>query len=147
MSREELMMRAKKRAGMSDKFIELLGIRIVDIDEGYCRGEMPIESKHLNPLGTVHGGCLYTIADTIGGFAASSLGMPGPTLSGNMYFLKPTIGVKQLTCEAHVIKNGKRVRVSDVAIYGDNGEEIARALFEYMDVQKNIVKDLADEKE
>ena len=56
-----------------------------------------MDDRHLNPLGTVHGGCLYTLADTVAGFAAASCGFEGPTLSGNMYFLRPTMGVKKLT--------------------------------------------------
>lgn len=139
MDRKELLKRAKERTEKNDKFIDLLGIKIVDIDEGYCRGEMVIESKHLNPMGTVHGGCLYALADTIGGFASSTLGMANPTLSGNMYFLRPTLGVNKLICESRVIKNGKRIRVSEVTIYGDNGEEIARCLLEYMDPQRNLL--------
>lgn len=142
MDKKELMMRAKERAESNDKFIELLGVKIVEVDDGYCKGEMVIESKHLNPLGTVHGGCLYTLADTVGGFAAATLGMSGPTLSGNMYFLRPTMGLKRLVCEGRVIKNGKRIRVADTIVYGDNGEEIARCMLEYMDVQKNLVKDI-----
>lgn len=55
--------------GRNDKFIELMGIRIVEVDEGYCKGELEVTDQHMNPLGTVHGGCLYTLADTVAGFA------------------------------------------------------------------------------
>ena len=115
--------------GRNDKFIELMGIRIVEVDEGYCKGELEVTDQHMNPLGTVHGGCLYTLADTVAGFAAASCGFEGPTLSGNMYFLRPTI----------VVKNGKRIRVVEATIYGDNGQEISRSLLEYMDMQREMV--------
>ena len=58
--REKLM----GEIGRNDKFIELIGIRIVELDEGYCKGELEVTDQHMNPLGTVHGGCLYTLADT-----------------------------------------------------------------------------------
>ena len=45
----------------SDKFIELIGIKIIEADEGYCKAELEVDDRHLNPLGTVHGGCLYTL--------------------------------------------------------------------------------------
>ena len=130
--------------GRNDKFIELMGIRIVAADEGYCKGELEVTEQHLNPLGTVHGGCLYTLADTVAGFAAASCGFEGPTLSGNMYFLRPTMGVKKLTCEGRVVKNGKRIRVVEATIYGDNGQEISRSLLEYMDMQREMVVKKAD---
>ena len=113
---EKLMGEIKRR----DKFIELIGIKIIEADEGYCKAELKVDDRHLNPLGTVHGGCLYT-------------------LSGNMYFLRPTMGVKKLTCESRVVKNGKRIRVVEATIYGDNGQEIARSLLEYMDMQREMV--------
>ena len=59
--REKLM----GEIGRNDKFIELIGIRIVELDEGYCKGELEVTDQHMNPLGTVHGGCLYTLADTV----------------------------------------------------------------------------------
>ncbi|MGN0203224.1 MAG: PaaI family thioesterase [Coprococcus sp.] len=138
---EEVMKRYRQVAEKKDKFIRNIGIEITDGDFGYCRGEMKVEEHHKNPLGTVHGGCLYTLADTLGGFAAATYGFGGPTLSGNMYFMRPTLGVEKLICEARVIKNGKRIRVVEAIIYGDKGEEIARCMLEYMDLQKNIIKD------
>jgi acyl-coenzyme A thioesterase PaaI-like protein len=49
------------------------------------------------------------------------------------------MGMKKLTCEARVIKNGKRIRVVEVNVYGDHGEEVARCILEYMDTQKNLL--------
>lgn len=139
--KEVVLERIRRETKGKDKFVEMIGMEITDADLGYCKGELKVEDRHKNPLGTVHGGCLYTMADTVGGLAAASLGMGGPTLSGNMYFLRPALNVEKLVCEARVIKNGKRIRVVEVNIYGDNGEEIARTLFEYMDPQRNLVRD------
>ena len=131
-----------KKINENDPFGKSAGIEITDGSVGYCRGEITIDKRHMNPLGTVHGGCLYTLADTVSGFAAGSCGSTaGPTLSGNMYFLRPTMGVNKLICEARVIKNGKRIRVVEATIYGDNGAEIARSVMEYMDMQKNLIKE------
>ena len=88
---EKLMGEIKR----SDKFIELIGIKIIELNEAIARQNLKWTYRHLNPLGTVHGGCLYTLADTVAGFAAASCGFEGPTLSGNMYFLRPTMGVKK----------------------------------------------------
>ncbi len=139
MDKKEIIEKYRK-TNESDPFGNDAGIEITDGDIGYCKGEIVIEDRHMNPLGTVHGGCLYTLADTVSGFAAGSCGSGGPTMSGNMYFLRPTMGVSKLICEARVIKNGKRIRVVEATIYGDNGAEIARSIMEYMDLQKNLIK-------
>ena len=141
MDKKEIIERYIKVNEM-DTFGKDAGIEITDGDIGYCKGEITLDERHLNPLGTVHGGCLYTLADTMSGFAAGSYGSGGgPTMSGNMYFLRPTMGVKKLICEARVIKNGRRIRVVEATIYVDNGEEIARSVMEYMDLQKNLIKE------
>ena len=44
--REKLM----GEIGRNDKFIELIGIRIVELDEGYCKGELEVTDQHMNPL-------------------------------------------------------------------------------------------------
>jgi acyl-CoA thioesterase len=49
------------------------------------------------------------------------------------------MGVKKLTCESRVVKNGKRIRVVEATIYGDNGQEISRSLLEYMDMQREMI--------
>ncbi len=120
-------------------FVKLLGIEFTDADEGYCKGEMLMEPRYGNQMGTPHGGTLYALADTVAGMAAASCGLIGPTLSGNMYFLRPLADSKKLICEGRVIKNGKRIRVVEAYVYGDNGVEAARCTFEYMDVGRNLI--------
>ena len=44
-------------------FGRMIGIKTVEVREGYCRMEMEIMPELLNPIGSIHGGCLYTIAD------------------------------------------------------------------------------------
>ena len=88
---EKLMGEIKRR----DKFIELIGIKIIEADEGYCKAELKVDDRHLNPLGTVHGGCLYTLADTVAGFAAASCGFEGPTLFRQYVFSQTDNGCEE----------------------------------------------------
>lgn len=53
-----------------DIFAQHLGIKIVEAGEGQARGEMLAEEIHLNSLGIVHGGAIFSLADTT--FAAAS---------------------------------------------------------------------------
>ena len=59
-----------------------MGIQGTVIEEGYAETELVIEPKHLNLNHSVHGGCLYTLADNAGGACASSHGHRVSTLSG-----------------------------------------------------------------
>ncbi len=53
-----------------DIFAQHLGIKIVQAAEGQAQAEMLAEEKHLNSLGIVHGGAIFSLADTA--FAAAS---------------------------------------------------------------------------
>ena len=115
----------------NDIFGRLVGLEITEIGEGTCRAHMKIEEKHVNPFGTVHGGCLYTLADTAAGTAAASDMRYGPTLNGELYFTHSTAGAKELFCEAKMVKNGKTIKLVDVVITDDLGRQNARGTLQY----------------
>jgi len=54
-------------------FAELLGMRAKFIGDGRARFELAVEPKHLNPHGTLHGGVVYSLADSAMGAALFSL--------------------------------------------------------------------------
>ncbi len=112
-------------------FINEIGFDTTEIREGYARGEVTLAPKHGNPIGSIHGGVIFTIADTIGGAAATSRGRYVTTLSGNINYLRPAIGSKKLFAESSEVKIGKNVCVYDVMITDDTGREIARATMTY----------------
>ena len=115
-------------------FRGLTGLRVLSAGDGHCIVELEIEEKHLNPLGTVHGGCLYTLADEAGGIASATAGGVGPTISGDMYFMRSLVGAKHLRAEARLIKAGKRIRVAEVVITDEKGNEACKCVLQYMDL-------------
>jgi 1,4-dihydroxy-2-naphthoyl-CoA hydrolase len=44
----------------------LLGIRIVEWGEDYARATMPVDERHVQPAGILHGGASVVLAETIG---------------------------------------------------------------------------------
>ena len=75
----------------NNPFARHSGITITDMKNGYAKGEMEITEFHKNPIDSVHGGCLYTLADATGGAAAASHGKMLTTLNSSFEFLKPAI--------------------------------------------------------
>jgi acyl-CoA thioesterase len=100
---------------------------VVKVEEGYAEGMIEIEQKHLNPFGTVHGGLVFTLADTIGGLAAISRGGSCTTVSSDIIFLSPTLHSKKLIAKSTEIKRGKRMGTVTTVIADDRGENIATA--------------------
>lgn len=114
-----------------NEYAAFIGIRTTEMKEGYARGEMPVRKEYTNAIGSIHGGCLFSLADTIGGAAAASHGIRITTVSGDFHYLSPGIGVKKLYAEAEEIKNGKRVSVCDVAVTGEDGTLLAKGTFTF----------------
>ncbi|WP_198378273.1 PaaI family thioesterase [Neoroseomonas rubea] len=53
----------------------LFGIRILEIGEDFIRAEMPVDERHAQPFGILHGGASVVLAETIGSMA-SNLTLP-----------------------------------------------------------------------
>lgn len=120
-------------------FGNLIGMTIAEASDGYARGELKIRPEHLNPLGTVHGGCLYTLADSIGGTASATRGTITPTVSSDMHFLNPAKDTDKLICEAREIKRGRTISVYAIEIRSDAGKLIADGTFTYFNVGKELI--------
>lgn len=112
-------------------FIEAVGFKLTDMDYLYAKAEIHLQNMHRNPIGSTHGGVIYTLADTVGGACCNSIGMACTTLSGNMNYLNPAMNCEKLIGEATPIKVGKRIAVIQVMITNEFGKDIAHATMTY----------------
>lgn len=122
----------------SNAFANMVNSYITELDTGYAKAEMTITEKHLNPVGSVHGGCLYTIADIACGAAASSHGYQVTTLDSNFHYLRPGLGTTHLYAEARELKYGKRVMVYQVTIKDQNDTVLTEGIFTFMSLGKKL---------
>lgn len=51
------------------------GLRILDIGADFLLGEMPVDERHIQPFGILHGGASVVLAETLGSLA-SNLTLP-----------------------------------------------------------------------
>lgn len=119
-------------------FIEYSGIRFTKAGDGHAEGEIVIEPHHLNPAGALHGGLIFTIMDTIGGFATRTLGVLPTTLCSNINYLRPTLGTKKITAVADVIKRGKNVSVVRIDLFNEKDVLVASGASNYSDLSGRV---------
>jgi acyl-CoA thioesterase len=114
---------------MGWEFAELLGMRPKSMGDGRARFELAVGSKHLNPIGVVHGGVIYSLADTAMGAALFSL-LDGQeqctTLEIKMSYLAPVTG-GTIAAEAAVIQRTRRIGVLEAKVLGDGDRLVALA--------------------
>jgi len=105
-------------------FRDLVGVTFTRVDDGYSHCVLEVGKKLLNPAGIVHGGALYTLADSGMGAALFSFVDEGElflTIETSVFYFK-AVSSGTLTCEARVVHRGKRIAVMEAEI--KNGEQL-----------------------
>mgnify|MGYP001623040509 CR=1 FL=1 len=128
-------------------FANYIGLSITEIRPGSASTKMPVTGHHMNPIGSVHGGCLSTMADVTGGAAASSYGWQVTTLDCDLHYLRPGLDVSCLYGEARELKRGKRVLVYEVSVRDQRGTVLAEGIYSYMALQKRIFPEEEEQKQ
>lgn len=97
------------------------GVKVTAVRQYEAEGVLEVREDSRNPLGVVHGGALFTLADTVTGTAAYTIGdRPCVTLDSSMQFLSAARG-DRIYCRAKPKKIGRTIVVYDVSI--TDGEE------------------------
>lgn len=117
---------------VENPFGDLVGLEFTDLEAGASTCELAVGDRHRNPYGTVHGGVLYTMADT--GMGAALFAGLGPeevcaTIEIKMNHLQP-VRTGRLVCETRVIERGSSVAHLESVVSND-GDVVARAVGTY----------------
>ena len=106
--------------------LALLGIRLIEADEGRVVFTGTVEERHYNGMGVAHGGYAATLLDSSLGCAINTLMPPGrrfTTLELKVNLTRPlTEAVGQLFCEAKVVHLGGRTATSEGRIVDRSGK-------------------------
>lgn len=123
---------AERLAAVNQKnvFANINGIYLTECSSEHARGQLDISENSMNPIGTVHGGALATLADTVAGSLACADGLFCVTTNCSMEFLSPGRG-RVLTCVAAPVKMGRKLRVVRAEITDDNGRIVATGTFTF----------------
>lgn len=115
-----------------------LGIKTLKVDKGYAEGALKVEPMHYNGQSMIHGGVLFTLADTIGGTAAKSAGKEVVTVNANIEYLAPGENVETLYAYAKAMDMGNRISRIRVEIFDQMKTLLAVGNFTYYSTGRNI---------
>ncbi len=114
------------------EYIRRLGIEILELSEDTAKGRMPFDAKKSNPGGAIHGGCLFSLADTIAGtLSFHRAGKYTVTVEGSLHFLSAAVDTTYVYCLAKMKRFGKTLVTVDVDITDDNGKLLDCGCFTY----------------
>lgn len=124
-TKDKLAIEVVNQMMKDDLFSQWLGIRIIEIKEGYSKIKMAIRSEMMNGLGIVHGGIAFSLADSAFAFACNSRNNLSVALDTSINFLKPVHVGDELIVEAKEIHNGKSTGLYQITIMNQRNHTIA----------------------
>ena len=71
-----------------DAFAESCGIELLEVSQGSAKAKMNITPNHLNGVGTVQGGAIFTLADFAFAAASNSHGTVAVAINVSISFVK-----------------------------------------------------------
>ncbi|HEX8854816.1 MAG TPA: PaaI family thioesterase [Thermoleophilaceae bacterium] len=98
----------------------LLGMTIVEVEDGRAVFGVRPDERHYNPIGVVHGGLAATLIDSATGCAVQTklpAGVGYTTVDLNVTFVRPIhADTGDIECEATVIHSGSRVATAEARV-------------------------------
>ena len=100
---------------MNNPFAELVGftLRLGRRGSGTCSAVLDVRPELLNPNGVVHGGALFSMADTVMGAALHTTLAPGEfcaTVEIKIHFLQP-VTKGRIRSRTRLVQRGSRIAV------------------------------------
>ena len=109
----------------NDFFSQWLGIKIVEVKEGYSKIKMTVRKEMINGFGIVHGGIAFSLADSAFAFACNNRNNLSVALDTAINFLKPVHPGDVLIAETKELHNGKSTGLYHITITNQQGHVVA----------------------
>ena len=124
-----------------DAFSKWLGLEIDEITEGVCHLHFTPRPEMCNGFETIHGGILFSAADSAFAFACNSHGRLAVALDVSITFTKAANVGERLDIQAKELYLGNKTSVYEVKIQNKAGDLVALFKGTAYRTSKDILKD------
>lgn len=112
-------------------FAVSIGMELLEAADGHARARVRLQPQLENVYGGMHGGCAFSLADTLAGIAAATYGDPVTTLDASINYMRPVMHTEYLYCRADVQRNGAKISVVRTELTDDEGRLLIDGSFTY----------------
>ena len=116
-----------KKHAETEPVATFLGLKLLELTEGYARIAMKMRPEYVNFNGMIFGGIIAAAADQAFAYATNSVITPNVAVQFNIQFISAVAADDELTAECRVLKRGKRVCISEITVTSREGKLIAKA--------------------
>jgi acyl-CoA thioesterase len=108
-----------------DAYSNWLGIEILEILTGYCKGKLIIRIEMLNGFHIAHGGIAYSLADSTLAFASNTYGVQCVSIETSISHVLKVQAHDVLIAECKEVYRGKKTAIYEARVQNQNNELIA----------------------
>ena len=103
-----------------DRYAQYLGVEICEWSEGYAKAKLELDRNHLNSVNTVHGGVLFSLADSAFSVASNSHGTVAVAIQVCISYFKAVSG-GTLYAEAREVSRNPKLATYLIEVSDDTG--------------------------
>ena len=108
-----------------EPYTRKLGLKLLQLQEGFARVEMSFTDDFENIFGMAHGGAIFSLMDAAFEVASNSHGTMAVALNMNINYLASPVKGALLTAEAREIHKTKRTATYDIRATDNTGKLLA----------------------
>jgi acyl-CoA thioesterase len=109
----------------SDPYANALGIKVLEIGEGYAKASLTVNENSLNFHGVAHGGLIASLADVAFAAASNSRNRKAVALALNISYRRPVRAGEILVAEALEESLGERTALYRIVVKDSKGDLVA----------------------
>jgi len=108
-----------------DPYANALGIKVLEIGEGYAKASLTVGENMLNFHGVAHGGLIASLADVAFAAASNSRNRKAVALALNISYRRPVKAGETLVAEAFEESLGERTALYKIVVRNSEGDLVA----------------------
>lgn len=114
------------KSGRRPPIADTMDIDLDSIEHGKCVFSGVPAEKHLNPIGSIHGGYAATLLDSALGCSIHTTLEPGEkytTVDLNVKYVRGmSPGMGRVTCTSEVVHKGRKIATAEARLVGEDGK-------------------------
>lgn len=109
----------------NDLFSQWLGIKVLEVNNGFCKLGVHIRKEMLNGFGILHGGVTFSLADTALAFASNTNGRISVSIEASMNYVEKVKEGDYLTAVAEESSLTEKTGVYHITVFNQENKKVA----------------------
>lgn len=108
-----------------DAFSQWMGVKVIEIREGYCQIKARIQPEMVNGFMIAHGGISYSLSDSALAFASNAYGKQCVSIETSISHTRPAKIDDVLTATCTELNRSKSIGIYQVIVSNQEGKKMA----------------------